>query len=43
VSPTTRSMSLMGFFDNNRIEGCRTVRLSTFDQFSVLAVPYHAC
>jgi hypothetical protein len=32
-----------GFFDNNRIEGCRTLRLSTFDQFSILAIPYYAC
>ena len=25
------------------IEGCRTLRLFTFDQFSILAIPYYAC
>src|SRR5579864_8392211 len=29
------------FFANNRIEGCRALRLFTFDQFSILAIPYH--
>ena len=39
-----RVMSVMGCYESNQIrEGCRTLRLSTFDQFSVSTVPYYAC
>jgi hypothetical protein len=33
---------VLRFFANNRIEGCRALRLFTFDQFSILAIPYDA-